>query len=335
VRIIRFLGIAWMIVFTGSLIGGCSLSIPAGGIDPPSQTLQIPVTDNGKTSPPTPDTGTQVQIETPASPPASAIPPTLTPTPQPSPQPTSTPDLRLDPALWRSWSILPAISPHTLQILGEGVENGNDGHVFSVIGDCQSVPNVFLGIYETNRYWFSDDFSYLEETIDYYRGSFSRLSLSVKKGMSPSSALSPLWANPDFCTPEESPVQCELRIRRPAIMFINLGTNWPGYASTVPYEKYLRQIMDIVIENHTLPVLMTKADNVEGDWSINWITAKVAYDYDVPLVNFWRAAQPLENHGLGKDSEYLTPEGWDRRNFISLQTLDLIRNQMLESGSGR
>ncbi len=204
-----------------------------------------------------------------------------------------------------------------------------------MIGDCQSVPEVFLGIYETDWYWLGDDYSYLQETIDAYPGSFSHESLAVKGGMSTSTALSPLWADQEKCSNNESPVECELRDYQPGIVFINLGTNWRADASTVPYEKYLRQIVDIVINHGTLPILLTKADNIEGDYSINLITAKVAYDYDVPLVNFWMAAQFLKNKGLDESTNYiyLTPDGWDRRNFVALESLDAIRRQINEYDS--
>ena len=34
--------------------------------------------------------------------------------------------------------------------------------------------------------------------------------------------------------------------------------------------------------------------------------AQIAYDYDVPLWNFWAAVQPLPNHGLSSDNFHLT-----------------------------
>jgi hypothetical protein len=251
-----------------------------------------------------------------------AVTPTLTP--------TATADLRPLPLQWRSWEIIGRVSPHAYELYKEGVENGNDPKIFSVIGDCQSIPEVFLGIYETDRYWLGENYQYLQETIDYYFGSFSRKSYAVKGGMSASTALSPLWADPEVCHNDESPVECELRIHKPSIVFINLGTNWRADASTVPYERYLRLIMDMVVKNNTLPILMTKADNVEGDFSINLITAKVAYDYDMPLLNFWLAAQSLENNGLDETLKniYLTPDGWDRRNFVALQILDAVRKDL-------
>jgi hypothetical protein len=210
---------------------------------------------------------------------------------------------------------------------------GNDPHVFSTVGDCQSAPNVFLGIYESDRSPLgpaegaaSAEGPNLQQTVRYYAGSFSRQSLAVRDGLSAPSALSPLWSDQASCQPDENPVQCELRLRKPSVMFVNLGTNWKAGASADRYEAYLRQIVDLMIAHGTLPILSTKADNVEGDHSLNLATAKVAHDYDIPLWNFWLAADSLPNHGLdpARDNVYLTPQGWDRRSFTALQVLDVV-----------
>jgi hypothetical protein len=260
----------------------------------------------------------------------SGVTPTPSQTVVPTQTYTATPDTRPDPRLWGGWPIVPTVSGVANEIYQRGLVNGNDPHVFSVIGDCQSEPNVFLGYYETQWYFLSDKYKYLQETIDYFKGSFSRKSLAVRDGMSAPTALSALWADKEFCQPDESPVACELRVRKPAIIFINLGTNWRPDASPKAYEKYLRQIVDLVIASGTLPVLSTKADNVEGNNGINLVTAQVAHDYDIPLLNFWLAANSLPNHGLdeARKNIYLTPNGWDLRNFTALETLDALRKAL-------
>ena len=110
------------------------------------------------------------------------------------------------------------------------------------------------------------------------------------------------------------------------IVFVNLGTNWRADASADAYETYLRKIVDEIIASGAVPILTNKADNVEGDHSINLATAQVAYDYDIPLINFWLAADPLPNHGLdpARSDVYLTPDAWDVRNFVALRTLDTV-----------
>lgn len=237
-----------------------------------------------------------------------------------------TPDTRPLPREWAGWPIIPVVSEKAKEIYGLGIENGNDPHTFSVIGDCQSEPDVFMGIYETERNPLSDQDTHLLETINRFAGSFSQKRLGVRDGMSAPTALSPLWADKEMCEANESPLSCELRVRKPSIVFVNLGTNWKPGASAERYGEYLREIVSEIIASGAVPILSTKADNVEGDHSINRVTAEVAYEYEIPLWNFWLAADSLPNHGLDseRDNIYLTPLGWDRRNYTALQALDAV-----------
>jgi hypothetical protein len=98
-------------------------------------------------------------------------------------------------------------------------------------------------------------------------------------------------------------------------------------------------VIETVIEAGAVPILATKADNVEGDHQINAAIARLAYEYDIPLWNFWRAVQPLPNHGLLEDGFHLTgsiyfngPQnlkfGWPMRNLTALQTIDAVWRQL-------
>ena len=120
----------------------------------------------------------------------------------------------------------------------------------------------------------------------------------LSRDLTVAAALSPLHANPDACTPAESPLQCELRVANPAFAFVSFERWWPNETPPEVYEKYLRTSIQTIIDNGTIPILVTKADNVEGNHQINFIIASIAYEYDVPLYNWWRAAQFLPNKGL-------------------------------------
>jgi hypothetical protein len=85
-----------------------------------------------------------------------------------------------------------------------------------------------------------------------------------------------------------------------------------------------------------VPVLSTKADNLEKDESINAIIARLAQEYDIPLWNFWAAVQGLPSAGLQPDGAHLTfaspffdlpdnmEHAWPVRNLTALQTLDSL-----------
>ncbi len=86
----------------------------------------------------------------------------------------------------------------------------------------------------------------------------------------------------------------------------------------------MREIVEFVLEQGAIPILSTKGDNVEGDHGINEGIVRVAYDYDVPLWNFWTAIQYLPDHGLDSarpGGNYLTVRAWDVRSFTGLSTV--------------
>ncbi len=252
------------------------------------------------------------------------------------PNVTPTPDLRLPPDRWKEWPVIPTLSARAREIYQRGLAMGNDPHAFSKIGDCQSVPASFLGIYDTDRYSFAPEYQSLQDTVDYYAGSFNREGESVRGGFNASSVLLPFWANTEVCQPGENPMQCENRIHNPSLVFVSLEVWFEGRTPDV-HENYLRQIIEYNLEQGTLPILVTKADNVEGDYSINATIAKLAYEYDLPLWNYWLAVQPLPNHGLDPTDPigfHLNLDGWNMRSFSALQVLDSIRRAMADLGGG-
>jgi hypothetical protein len=276
---------------------------PASSLTPKSTALPIPT-----------DTPTNISTTTPFH--------TLTTTP------TATPDMRPRPYNWSSWPIVPTVSARAVEIYRTGLQYGVTPNTFSVIGDCQSMPDVFMGIYATDRNPIGKNYPDLLETINAFRESFLHDSVAVKDGFGPASVLSPLQTDTSQCFATESPLTCELRLYKPMIVFINLGTNWRADASVDAYEAYLRKIVDQIIASGAVPILTNKADNVEGNHGINLVTAQVAYDYDIPLMNFWLVSDSLTDHGLDINrippNVYLTPAGWDARNFIALRTLDSV-----------
>ncbi len=89
----------------------------------------------------------------------------------------------------------------------------------------------------------------------------------------------------------------------------------------------MRRILDTIIAHGAVPILATKADNVEGNHSLNLATARLADEYDLPLWNFWAAVQPLPNHGMDEkraDGFHISTEAWGTRSFSALQTLDSL-----------
>jgi hypothetical protein len=254
------------------------------------------------------------------------ITPTKTVTLQPSSTPT--PDLRLPPEQWQNWPIIPAATNRSIEIYKVGLSKGVNSRAFSKIGDCQNVKESFMGIYDKNTYFLQDWQKGWQETIDQFKGYFNRDSLAFGQGLNVAAALSPLHADPNQCQPTENPVQCELRVIKPAYAFIRFERWYPEVTPPNTYEKYLRQIIDLVIANGTVPILMTKADNVEGGQQINGIIAELAFEYDIPLYNWWKAAQALPHRGLDperNDGFHIDPKyAWTEQSAYGLGVLDSI-----------
>ena len=242
-----------------------------------------------------------------------------------------TPDTRMAAEDWRDWPVVPSISDNAADIYRFGVDvRGADPHYLSRIGDCHSEAGVFMGAYDTGAYSLPEGEDYLRDAIDYFRGSFSTISYSVHSGLSTSSVLTSIWADPSVCNWGESSLDCEVRINNPSIMFVNLGSNWIQGVSMDIYYQYLAEIVHTLIDRGILPILTSKADNVEGDNRINEVTAQVALDYDIPYYNFWRAAQELPDGGLdmARDGIHLSPEAWPVRSYYALKVLYAIGEKL-------
>jgi len=262
--------------------------------------------------------------------------PTVTSTPAPGA--TTGADDRLPPEDWQQWPVIPdKISDAALAIYRRGLQAGNDPSHFSKVGDCGSGASWFLGDFDLGPANYSlGSYSDLAPVIAAYQGSWGRVNQSIGDGWSVATELSQLWANPKQCQTGEDPVACEYRLWKPSVVLILLGTNDRFHEDQL--ETQLHQLIDYFIQRGVLPVLATKADNMEGDQSINLIIARAAYDYDIPLWNFWRAVQDLPHKGLDSDNEHLTwapnrfddaadmQNAWPWRNLGALQMMDLIWN---------
>ena len=282
-------------------------------------------------------TNTTVQIQPTMGRPTDAVIASLT-----APASASTPKPPLAKDAWMQIPAVPtSISDSMREIYQQGLTLGNDPAHFSIIGDCQNVSSYFLSMFDQPGEFSLGEYSYLQPTIDYYQGSFSRTSLAVKGGFNVAAILSPLRADPKSCNPNESPLDCELRVWKPSVVFVSMETWWSEKPAE-EYDKYMRRVIERILETGAVPIIATKADNLEGDHSINTTIAQIAYDYDIPLWNFWAAVQPLPNHGLWPDGFHLTfarnffddpdrmESAWPWRNLTALQTLDVVRRELMD-----
>jgi hypothetical protein len=271
----------------------------------------------------------------------AVTPPSATPAGTASGVPAQGPPAPASPAVDPGYQpvdepIIPTLSPTALAIYQRGLAMGNNPRAFSKIGDCQSVVPYFLAAFDYGLYNLGP-YSNLQPAIDNFAGSWARDSVTSNRGFNVATVFVPVWADPKRCETNETPLACEFRINRPSIAIITMETWWGGDASG--YESYLRGIIEFSIAHGTVPILATKADNIEGNGAINQVIVKLAKEYDVPLWNFWAAVQPLPDHGLINDGFHLTwarnffdqpaimQNAWPWRNLSALQAIDAVWRQ--------
>jgi hypothetical protein len=111
----------------------------------------------------------------------------------------------------------------------------------------------------------------------------------------------------------------------------------------------MRKIIEISLDYGVIPVLTTFPIWPDGDvntqnrFDFNNILVNLSREYDVPLMNFWRAAQAVEHSGVGVDHVHITERGdnwtafnseenrWGMTmwNLAALQTWDQIQTNAM------
>jgi hypothetical protein len=231
--------------------------------------------------------------------------------------------------------VVPAVGATARQLYQRGQASGNDPHVFSRIGDGEISTAWFFSAFDLGEdYYDLGPHQDLRPLIEYFAGSFGRIGMAARRGFNTARLLDPSMSAPDLCESGESPLTCELRLRRPSFAILSLGTNQAWEPEE--FEKGMRQILGVLLSRNVVPILSTKGDNLEGDQRINRTIACLAQEYDVPLWNFWSVIQPLPNHGLQPDLEHLTygaprfsdehamQSAWTLRNLTALETLNAV-----------
>ncbi len=273
----------------------------------------------------------------------------VTPTTAPINRPTVTPGL--PPPAPSEYPYVFNVTAHVREIFAQGQALGNRAEVFSKVGDSITVSPAFLysmgvGRYDLHKY------AYLQPVIDYYsttwartHNSFSNETLAAKVGWSTRTVVAAGAGDLAICGPEETPLDCEFHWVKPSIAIIMLGTNDVPGTPEESYESALRNVVETTLANGVVPILSTLPDlrrpGLEGRVeAFNYIVKKLAYEYDIPLLDYWAALQGLPNQGLGRDGvhptwapsghyadfapEYLTQYGMPVRALTALQALDAV-----------
>jgi hypothetical protein len=244
-----------------------------------------------------------------------------------------------------NYPIIPANMGRARDIYQHGQALGNRPNTLSKIGDCISDNGFFLSPFGWSKYNLGT-YKQLQGVIDHFNASLAYDSQAAYNGLVTNAALDPLFANPLACLPGETPLRCEYRIHRPSVAVIMFGAQDLLFTPPDQFETNLRQIIHETIEAGVIPILSTFPGNT-AIWdkaiAYNQIVVRVALDYDIPLMNLWRALERLPNYGLDADGRHLSlpftsagdlnginlQRGYTMRNLVTLQTLDAVWHSVM------
>ena len=246
----------------------------------------------------------------------------------------------LDPENWREWPVVPNfVTPELKALYHAGLEEGNHPGHFSKVGDSNTITGAFFGCFDGGEGAYDlGPYASLQETIDRFQWSFSRVTRAAKNGATAYDMDVYHWYEDEVCWPYESATTCEYRLYSPSIAFIAFGTN-DALLNIDLYEEHLRSLVQKSLDRKIVPILVTKMDDLEGDGSFNRMTAQIAKEMGVPLWNLWAAMRPLPNFGLKERDVHPTSDefalcnftngdelkyGWTMRNLTGLQTLNQV-----------
>jgi hypothetical protein len=235
------------------------------------------------------------------------------------------------------------VRQHAREIFAVGQGLGRNPQGFSKVGDSTIENPHFLARFDEGPYNLGI-YGYLQPAIDFFEGSFGRQGNAVKRGFHSWTVMDPMWADDTICEPNETPIDCEIRLHNPSILLIRLGSNDRGVPAG--FDQNVRQLVEHAIEQGIIPVIGTKSDRFEGEDNINNILLRqIAADNKLPLWDFDLVAATLPGRGLYTDDVHLTiyyahdytspvalQRGHSVHNLTALMVLDAIRKEVIQAG---
>lgn len=247
--------------------------------------------------------------------------------------------------------ITPQIKSAMKAVFARGQALGNNPRVFSKVGDCQTDHHAFLKEIGYGNYALGE-YAYLQSVIDWFsvaprentHNSFDLQSVASSNGFNSSAVTQPEFANPEFCQAGEQPLDCELRINKPAVAIIMFGTADVNVMVPQQYRSFLNNIVTKTLKAGVIPILSTFPEMntyPERSRQINQIVISTAARYSLPLVNLEGALAALPDHGLESNQTYMTVPpnftfnasdlsyGYSVRNLLTLQALDMVWREII------
>jgi hypothetical protein len=238
-----------------------------------------------------------------------------------------------------SWIVT---TPRAKTMLQQAAKAGRDPRMFTIAGDSNSTWQQNLGRVSGGSFDLNAQPT-LRGIVTRFDPAFSRVSLAASGGLRAADMFLAEKRKPE-CLPNEPMFPCELRLSRASIVFIQLGTG--DRFAWREFESNLRRMIEHTISSNALPVLVTKADEMEnysGGAPLGYINdtiRRLAAAYQLPLIDFYAATRglpvklnpklpdrPFEQNGLRDEWGYyfhLTEDGYAMRLLCTLQMLDVL-----------
>ena len=233
------------------------------------------------------------------------------------------------------------LSARVYEIYRNGQALGNRANGVVLVGDSNTDHPQFFAPFDWGNYNLGK-YPYLQDTVNFFKGSFAQNSAAAKGGFNTAKVL-----EGGDCG--DTNLACAYNNARPSIALILLGTGDQHTWQT--FEDRYRRIVEYTIQRGIIPVLITKADDLECRDNnapcgfINGKIATIAGQYQVPLLNLRQIVERLPNGGCNADgfhfnfppdnkSAWFTYDylqyGYTQRNLTALQTLDVIRRKVIQ-----
>lgn len=234
-----------------------------------------------------------------------------------------------------------AVKQHVREIYAKGQTMGRNPRAFSKLGDSTILWPHLLAVFDTKKFDLGG-YAYLEPSVYFFAGSFSRDGVATRKAFHSWSAFDPMWADKSVCRPNEAPLACEFRLNNPGVVIIRLGANDSGSAKM--FDEDLRKIISYSVESGVIPVIGTKPDRFEGPGNIiNEHMRKIAAELSIPLWDYDLVAGTVPGRGLDKDNVHMYPasshdytlpqtfeSGDAMHSLTALMMLDALRTEVLQ-----
>jgi hypothetical protein len=230
----------------------------------------------------------------------------------------------------------PDVVAHMRQIFAEGQARNRNAKAFSKIGDSVIANSDFLTRFDTPGSYTLGPYEDLQPVIDYFRGSWQRYGVGMRIGLRAWGVFDPLWADKNWCEPNETLIDCEFRLNDPSVVLIHLGSN----DLDPTFERFMRDVVQHSLDNGIIPIILTKADRYEGEDNRNNIAMRqIAADFAVPLLDFDILAETLPNRGIKEGDnvhlsgplqfDYNLPEVYEKGHSVHNLTLLFMLEKVL------